>query len=119
MRKDEIIAYVVGAGIPKLLFELVRNFDENSGIFAITSSINSFSFKNGTVNGIGVLVIIGIVSFQLTSYLILQYYRKKIENDRLELVLASTDEILDHIDTYLVSKILREKLKTRYLLRKF
>lgn len=115
MRKDELITYVVGLGTPRLIFEIVQSIDNKR----ITTAINSFSLGNGMIYGLGVLVLIGILSYQFSSYLILRYYRKKTENDRIDIGLASTDEILDHIDTYSISKTLREKLKTRYLLRNY
>ncbi|WP_298510605.1 hypothetical protein [uncultured Kordia sp.] len=120
MGKDEIITYAVGFGIPRLLYELVIMNNENTGFYAITSTLKNLSlFDIGMEEGVGVLVIIGVLSYQFSSYLILKYYEHKIEKDRIRLLLASTTEVVERIDTYSISKALRRKLKAKYLLEEF
>ncbi|PTX58820.1 hypothetical protein C8N46_112128 [Kordia periserrulae] len=113
---DIIIKYAAALGVPKLAFEWLLSINENTGIHAITNTINKFSLENGTVYGIGVIVFIGIFSYKVTSFFILQYYRRKIERDRIKHLLADTQSVLERIDVYPVSKSLRTTLKAKYLI---
>lgn len=113
--KDVLINIASGLGIPRLIFEVVSSINDA----AVQETINNFSLRNGMKYGVGILVLLGILSFQISSFLVLKYYRIKIENDRIELRLKNTDAVLNRIDTYSISKTLREKLKIKYLLHNF
>lgn len=117
--KDILINYTCGLGLPKLIFIIAKETSQFSGASAITSRLKDFSLRLGMEEGIGVFVLLGILSYQLSSFLILKYYRKKIEDDRFALKLKNTEEVLLQIDTYTVSKILRRRLKAKYLLYNF
>ncbi|CAL2095772.1 conserved protein of unknown function [Tenacibaculum sp. 190524A02b] len=113
--KDTLICYGAGIGIPKLIFEVKIAISDYDGAAAITSCLKDVSMRIGMEEGIGVFVGIGIITYQLTSYLISHYYKDKIERDRLELKLKDIDAVQAQIDTYLISKPLRKKLKSNYL----
>ncbi|WP_298419772.1 hypothetical protein [uncultured Kordia sp.] len=117
--KDIVIKYTVGLGMPKLLFLIAKATSEYSGAAAITSRLKDFSLRIGMEEGIGVFVLIGILSYELSSYSILTYYQDKIERDRSKLQLKNPDVVLRRIDTYSISSALRRKLKTKYLLYEF
>lgn len=114
--KDIIINYTAGLGTPKIIFVIAKVTSEHSGAAAMTSRLKDFSMEMGMEEGIGVFVAIGIISYQLASYFQTQYYKSKIERDRLALKLKNTEFILQQIDSYAISKLLRKKLKTEYLL---
>ncbi|TCI95092.1 hypothetical protein [Tenacibaculum sp. M341] len=114
--KDTLIIYASGIGVPKLVFKIALIINENNGGAAITNALHRASMRRGMENGIGVFVFIGIVTFQITSFCVHQYYKNKIEQEILFLKLGNTDAILAQIDTYFISKNLKQKLKSTYLL---
>ncbi|WP_299682873.1 hypothetical protein [uncultured Dokdonia sp.] len=116
--KDLVINYGAGIGIPKLVFELLTAIDKNGGAAAMTSSLKNISLDVGMEEGIGVFVIMGLVSHAITSHFVAHYYKNKIENDRLVNRYKNTDEVLAKIDIYPISKGLKNRLKTKYILPK-
>lgn len=114
--KDLFINYATGLGIPKIVFKIATASSKYNGAAAITSRLKDISMETGMEEGIGVFVFMGILFFQLSNFLQAQFYKKKIEKDRLQLKLKNTDETLAQIDTYFISNSLRKKLKTDYFI---
>jgi len=112
---DRIINYVVALGVPKLLFLILKWTSEYKGAAALTSRLKDASLRMGMEEGIGVFVILGIVSYQVSAHYVEKYYHGKIEHERLENALK-TREVLTQLNFYQISNSLRIKLKAKYLL---
>jgi hypothetical protein len=115
---DFLLTYGSGLMIPKLIFELATATSEYGGAAAITSRLKDISFDIGMEEGIGVFVLMGIISYKSVDYLVEKFYQEKIEKYRLEERVGTTDAVLIHIDTYPITKYLKKKLKIKYALPK-
>ncbi len=114
--RDLIINYISGLLVPKLIFEFATATSDYGGAAAITSRLKDFSLDIGMEEGIGVFVLIGILSFKCSAYCVALFFEKKIEKDCLVLKLERVDAICAQIDTYPISKFLKDKLKIHYVL---
>lgn len=112
---DRVVNYVVALGIPKLLFLLLKWTSEHEGAAALTSRLKDASLRIGMEEGIGVFVLIGILSYQVSTHYVEKYFHSKVERERLENKL-NTIEVLTQLNFYQISNSLRIKLKAKYLL---
>lgn len=115
---DKILSYSIALGIPKLVFFLLKITSDIKTGGVISSRLKDVSFNIGMEEGIGVFVLMGLVLFRLSEYIIEKYFKNKIEFEQLQEKLL-TQDIINQIDTYPISKSLSLKLKAMYVLKDY
>jgi len=118
IKMDVIINYAAALGIPKAIFIILKMTSEYGGAAAITSRLKDLSFDIGMEEGIGVLVFLGILLYNVSNRLVHKYYADKINRERKENKLL-TEAILKQINSYPISKSLKKKLKSAYILQNY
>ena len=112
---DKIINYTIGLGFPKLIFLILKWTSEHEGAAALTSRLKDISLRIGMEEGVGVFVLLGILSYQISSHYVEKFYHSKIERQRIENKLNTTD-VLTQLNFYQISNTLRTRLKAKYIL---
>ncbi len=116
IKVDIIVNYFMALLIPKLIFKFLIVTSQYTGMYAISSRLKDLSFDIGMKEGIGVLVFIGILIYNISNRLIYEYYHRKINIERKQNKLL-TEDVLKRIDSYLISKPLKQKLTSAYILQ--
>ncbi|AXG68008.1 hypothetical protein KORDIASMS9_00192 [Kordia sp. SMS9] len=115
---DTVANFIVGLMIPKFIFLLLKWTSEFGGAAAITSRLKEISFDIGMEEGIGVFVLLGILFYKLSEYAFYRHYASKIEREQLQQKLLY-EEVLQRIDSYTISKSLKTRLKSEYIIRNY
>ncbi|WP_430411906.1 hypothetical protein [Kordia sp.] len=118
IKVDVIVNYIAALAIPKIVFIIIKMISGYGGASAITSSLKDMSFRYGMEEGIGVLIFLGILLYNLSNRLVHNYYADKIKKERKENKLL-TKEILKEINMYPISKPLKQKLISAYILQTY
>ena len=114
---DRIICYIVSLAVPKLIFWLLKVTSDYEGAAAMTSRLKDISLRIGMEEGIGVLVAIGVISFQVTAHLFKKYYQEKLEKDIKMKRISSNDELIEHVmEKYGISKHLKAQIVANFIL---
>jgi len=115
---DIVVNYTVALGVPKLIFLMLKWTSEYGGAAAMTSRLKEISFNIGMEEGIGVFVFLGILFYKLSEQLVYQHYASKIEQEQKQEKLLY-HQVLNKIDSYPISKFLRTRLKSEYIIRDY
>ncbi|QHI36696.1 hypothetical protein IMCC3317_20610 [Kordia antarctica] len=118
VKVDVIVNYFVALAVPRIVFVILKMTKEFGGGPAINSSLKDISFRYGMEEGIGVLIFLGILLYNLSNRLVHKYYSDKIKKERKENKLL-TNEILKQINMYPISKPLKQKLISAYILQTY
>ena len=114
---DTIICYAAALGIPKLLFWILTTTSPYKGGAAMTSSLKNISFRVGMEEGIGVFVLIGLISYRITAYWFKKYYENRLEMEIKAERIMSNDTIVQYVmDKYAISKQLKIQLLAKFVL---
>ncbi|MEM6718042.1 MAG: hypothetical protein AAF611_01880 [Bacteroidota bacterium] len=103
---------------PKFIFLILKWTSEHGGAAAITSRLKDISFDIGMEEGIGVFVLLGILFYKISEHLLHQHYADKITQEQKQQKLLY-HQVLNRIDTYPISKVLRNRLKAAYIIRNY
>ncbi len=118
VRIDNVIKYSAGIFMPKIIFLLLKWTSKEGGAAIITSRLKDISFNIGMEEGIGVFVLLGILFYKLSEHYIEKHFKNKIEIEQLQENFL-TQDIINQIDTYPISKSLNLKLKAIYVLKDY
>ncbi len=110
-----MIHILLAASIPYIGYLIMKHFNRNGGAAATTSVLKDFGFNISMEMGLKVLFLISVVSFVIYDHLLIQYYRKKIETEINARQLNNVSSVLQTIDSYNISNILKSTLKSYYL----
>ena len=109
------ISFIIAVGIPQLLYMILKENSGLTGAMAITHTLKYLGFNIHMEVGIRVLIILGILSFILSEWIIIEYYKLRIEKDIMKRKLNSVLKVLCLIESYSIPTSLKKKLKTYYL----
>lgn len=109
------ISFIIAVGVPQLVYMILKENSGFTGVAAITNTLKKIGFSIHMEAGIRVLLIIGILSFILSEWIIIEYYKSKIEKDITKQKLSSVLKVLCLIESYSIPPSLKNKLKTYYL----
>lgn len=109
------ISFMVAIGIPQLVYTIVKENSELSGAMAITHTLKYLGFNIHMELGIKSLIILGVLSFILSEWFIIVYYKYRVEKDIIQQKLDSVSKVLLLIENYSIPTPLKQKLKTYYL----
>ena len=113
---DVIVNYFMALVIPKLIFKFLIITSQYTGAYAISSRLKDLSFDIGMNEGIGVLVFLGILIYNISNRMVYKFYDHKIKRERKKDKLL-TKEILKRINSYSISKPLKQRLTSAYILQ--
>ena len=109
------ISFIIAVGVPQLVYMTLKENSGLTGAMAITHTLKSVGFNVHMEVGIRVLIILGILSFVLSEWIIIKYYKSRIEKDITKQKLNSVLKVLCLIESYSIPPSLKKKLKTYYL----
>lgn len=109
------ISFIIAVGVPQLVYMILKESSGLTGAMAITHTLKYLGFNIHMEVGIRVLIILGILSFILSEWGIVAYYKSKIERDITNQKLNSVLKVLCLIESYSIPASLKKKLKTYYL----
>lgn len=108
---DEFVERLAGIGIPALIFIIVMSTTGLAGAAAVTAALALLG-PGGMIGGVVLLIAIGAGSSVIAKYgysaIISATCKKIMEKERL-----SKDEMCAKIDTYHITKGLKEKVKAK------
>ena len=108
---DEFVERLAGIGIPALIFIIVMSSTGLAGAAAVTATLALLG-PGGMIGGIITLIVIGAGSSVIAKYgyeaIISATYKKIMEKEHL-----SKDDMCARIDSYYITKGLREKIKAK------
>ncbi len=107
--------FLIAITVPQLIFYGVKESTGFTGAPAITHTLKLLGFNLHMEIGIKSLLVIGVLSFMLSEWSIIQYYRAKIEKDIAHKKISNLLNTMDLIDNYNIPTLLKRKLKTYYL----
>ena len=106
---DSIVNKIVALGVPGLVLFVTMGIVGWSGAVAITTSLALLGGPIGMLGGIGLLVLLGLISHAIAEYGMERIYRAVLAGLR-EKGLTKQD-ILNTIEGYLITRGLKAKLK--------
>ncbi|EDP97661.1 hypothetical protein U8527_04910 [Kordia algicida OT-1] len=113
---DVIFNYFIALTIPKLIFLTIKWTSTSKSRNLVSTSLKDASFELGMEEGVGVFVFLGLLFYNISNRLITMCFSSKIRRDRKQNKLL-TKQILEQIDSYPISKSLKYKLKSAYIIQ--
>lgn len=113
---DNFINYATALIIPKCIFLILKWTSTSESPNLVATSLKDASLQMGMEEGIGVFVFLGLLFYNISNRLITIYFSNKIRRDRKQNKLL-TKQILQQIDLYPISKSLKHKLKSAYIIQ--
>ncbi|WP_103865710.1 MULTISPECIES: hypothetical protein [Aquimarina] len=109
------ISLILAVGIPQLLYEIVKECSGLTGAMAITHTLKYLGFNIHMEVGVKTLIITGVLSFILSEWLLVKYYKHKLERDIVKRKANTVLKVLCLIETYNIPVSLKKVLKTYFL----
>lgn len=108
---DKLMSYLVGIAIPMTLYFSIIEIREVAGIGGITSTLKIIGLGHKVNLGIGILIIIGVLSFDITRFVFSKWYLRKIRKAVTKEDMIDEKQIYSKIDTYYITESLKNCLK--------